>query len=276
MSSLRLLAAFGATLALVLAAPAASGADEKSAAKPAPSAKAPAAASKSSAGAAASLIEPRALQALDRMSAYLRTQQKFAMSAQTSLDLVTQDGQRIQVDGTTDYKVRRPAGFVIQVNTDAKKRTFIYDGKQFTLYAPELGYYATVDAPATNLAVLDTIESKFGIDLPLKDLFLWNDPSSGQKREQITSAFLVGPAMIDGVATEQYAFRGPRADWQIWIEKGDRPLPRKVVIVDRTDPALPAYTAKMSWTLNPTFAENEFTFTPAAGAKSIRLTAANP
>jgi hypothetical protein len=272
MSSLRSLAAFGAGLALLIAAPAASAADQKAAAKPAPAAKAPAASAK----APASPVEPGALQALDRMSAYLRNQQNFALTAQTTLDLVTQDGQRIQVNGTTDYKVRRPAGFVIQVNTDAKKRTFIYDGKQFTLYAPELGYYATVAAPATNLAVLDTIESKFGIDLPLKDLFLWNDPSSGQKREQITSAFLVGPATIDGVATEQYAFRGPRADWQIWIEKGDRPLPRKVVIVDRTDPAFPAYTATLSWTLNPTFADNEFTFTPAPGAKSIRLTAANP
>lgn len=269
MSSLRSLAVFGAGLALLSAAPAAGAADKQAAAKPTPAAKAPA-------SAPASPVEPRALQALDSMSAFLRTQQKFALSAQTTLDLVTQDGQRIQLDGTTDYKVRRPAGFVITVNTDAKKRTFIYDGKQFTLYAPELGYYATVDAPATNLAVLDTIESKFGIDLPLKDLFLWNDPSSGQKRDQVTSAFLVGPATIDGVATDQYAFRGPRADWQIWIEKGDRPLPRKVVIVDRTDPASPAYTARLSWTLNPTFADNEFTFTPAAGAKSIRLTAANP
>lgn len=275
MSSLRSLAAFGAGLALLIAAPTASAADQKAAAKPAPAAK-PSAGSSSASAAAAAPVEPGALQALDRMSAYLRTQQKFALSAQTTLDLVTQDGQRIQVNGTTDYKVRRPAGFVITVNTDAKKRTFIYDGKQFTLYAPELGYYATVDAPATNLAVLDTIESKFGIDLPLKDLFLWNDPSSGQKREQITSAFLVGPATIDGVATEQYAFRGPKADWQIWIEKGDRPLPRKVVIVDRSDPAFPAYTATLSWTLNPTFADNEFTFTPAPGAKSIRLTAANP
>jgi hypothetical protein len=267
------LAAFGASLALLSAAPAASAA-EQAAAKPAP--KPPAASSKSASAGAASKVEPGALQALDRMSAFLRTQQKFALAAQTTLDLVTQDGQRIQLNGTTDYKVRRPAGFVITVNTDAKKRTFIYDGKQFTLYAPELGYYATVDAPATNLAVLDTIESKFGIDLPLKDLFLWNDPASSQKRDQITSAFLVGPATIDGVATEQYAFRGPKADWQIWIEKGDRPLPRKVVIVDRSDPAYPAYTATLSWTLNPTFAENEFTFTPAAGAKSIRLTAANP
>jgi hypothetical protein len=268
------LAAFGAGLALLTSAPAGAAADQKPAAKPAPAANGPLA--KAPAGPAPQKIEPAALQALDKMSAFLRTQQNFALAAQTSLDLVTQDGQRIQVNGTADYKVRRPAGFVIQVNTDAKKRTFIYDGKQFTLYAPELGYYATVAAPATNLAVLDTMETKFGIDVPLKDLFLWNDPASAQKREQVTSAFDVGPATVDGVATEQYAFRGPQADWQIWIQKGDQPLPRKIVIVDRTDPALPAYNATLSWTLNPTFADNQFTFTPAAGAKSIRLTAANP
>lgn len=265
MSSLRPLAALGA-VALFAAAPSALAADQK----PAPAAKPPVSA------ATPSKVEPGALQALDKMGAYLRTLQGFELKSQTSRDLVTVDGQRVQLDGVANYKVQRPAGFVIQVNTDAKKRTFIYDGKHFTMYAPELGYYATVDAPPTNLQTIDTIEAKFGIDLPLKDLFLWNDPASSQKREQITSAFDVGPATIDGVATEQYAFRGPRADWQIWLEKGDRPLPRKIVIVDRSDPAMPAYTAQLSWTINPTFAENEFTFTPAAGAKQIRLTAANP
>jgi hypothetical protein len=30
-----------------------------------------------------------------------------------------------------------------------KSRRFIYDGKNFTVYSPQLGYYSTVAAPAT-------------------------------------------------------------------------------------------------------------------------------
>ena len=37
------------------------------------------------------------------------------------------------------------------------------------------------------------------------------------------------PATIDGVATDHYAFREADVDWEVWIQKGDQPLPRKLV-----------------------------------------------
>jgi len=84
-------------------------------------------------------VDPDARKALERMSAYLGTLRNFEIKSETTLDLVTQDGQRVQLDGSATYKVRRPDGFVITVNTDWKKRTYYYDGKQFVIYAPELG-----------------------------------------------------------------------------------------------------------------------------------------
>lgn len=271
MSTVRTLAALGAGLALLGLAGTAPAADKPSPAgqKPAANAAKPAAPAQSKPA-----VDPDALQALNKMTTYLGTLQNFELVTQTTRDLVTEDGQRIQLDGAVDYKVRRPAGFVIEVDSNDRKRTFYYDGKQFTLFAPQLGYYATVAAPATNLQVLDRISDTYGIELPLEDLFRWNDPNNPH-REALTSGFHVGPATIDGVQTEQYAFRGPRADWQIWIEKGDRPLPRKLMIVDRSDPAMPAYTARLNWKLNPTFADADFTFKPGPDAKPIKLTAAN-
>jgi hypothetical protein len=60
-------------------------------------------------------------------------------------------------------------------------------------------------------------------------------------------------------------------DWEVWIQKGAQPLPRKVVIVDRTDPSRPTFTARLSWQLNPTFTDADFTFVPDANAKRIQL-----
>ena len=54
----------------------------------------------------------------------------------------------------------------------------IYDGKNFTVYAPIIGFYASAPAPATNREVLDSLYDKFGITLPLEDLFRWNEPTS--------------------------------------------------------------------------------------------------
>ena len=220
----------------------------------------------------AGVVEPESLAALDKMSTFLGTLQSIDVTSQTSRDLVTNDGERLQIDGTAHYKVRRPNGFVIETVSPLRKRKYIYDGKQFTIFAPEMGFYSTVPAPPTNAQVLDVLWDKFGIQLPLEDLFRWNDPAE-HRREKVQSGFDVGPATIDGVDTEQYAFRQDKVDWQIWIQKGDQPLPRKLVIIDRSDPANPAYSARLTWNLNPTVTAADFTFQPPADAKSIRLTA---
>jgi hypothetical protein len=215
-------------------------------------------------------VEPEAVKALERMSAYLGTLQSFEIRTQTSLDIVTETLQRVQLDGTAHYKVRRPDGFVIEVSTDLKRRAFYYDGKHFTVFAPVQGFYATADAPPTILQTLDQIWDKYAIALPLEDLFRWNDLKS-RRKEELTGAFLVGPSTIDGVLTDQYAFRQGEVDWQVWIERGDRPLPRKLMIVDRSQETQPAYVARLSWTLNPTFAPDTFAFKPGPDAKPILM-----
>ena len=217
------------------------------------------------------MVEPAALKALQRMSGYLSTLTSFEVKSETSRDLVTNDGQRLTLDGVASYKVRRPDGFVIEVNSDAKKRTYYYNGKTFTVFAPDLNFYATAPAPPTIPATLDLLYDKFGISLPLEDLFRWNDPTASPRRYPEVRC-RVGTSTIDGVETDQYAFREGDIDWQIWIQHDGDPLPRKVVIIDRADPAHPTYTAVLTWNVSPTLAAEDFTFHPGEDAKLIRLT----
>lgn len=216
------------------------------------------------------IIDPKAIEALRKMSAYLQTLTTFELQSDASLDVVTAEGQKIQLDGVVNYKVKRPDAFVISMDSDVKKRAFYYDGKQFTVYAPELGYYATSSAPPTIHQTLDMIWERYGISLPLEDLFRWSD-AGGSRIDTVREAFSLGPATIGGVATDQYAFREGDIDWQIWIEKGDKPLPRKMVIVDRTDPADPAYIARLTWNISPNLSADDFAFHPAKDAKPIKL-----
>jgi hypothetical protein len=216
------------------------------------------------------VIEDGAVEAIKDMSNYLMSLNTVAFTSQGSLDVVTNDGQRIQLDGITNYKVRKP-GFVIDYRSDIKSRRFIYDGKNFTVYSPLLGYYSTVAAPGSNREVLDTIYNKYGIALPLEDLFRWGDGTNADRIQALKSAYEVGSATIDGVATDHFAFREADVDWEVWIQKGDQPLPRKFVIVDRTDPARPTFTARLNWQVNPAFTDADFTFVPDANAKQIQL-----
>jgi hypothetical protein len=216
------------------------------------------------------VIEDGAIDAIKEMSNYLMSLKTIGITTQGSMDAVTADGQRIQMDGTTTYKVRRP-GFVIDYNSDIKSRRFVYDGNNFTVYSPKLGFYASAPAPGTNREVLDTIYTKFGISLPLEDLFRWGEGSHADRIQALKSAYEVGTATIDGVPTDHFAFREANVDWEVWIQQGDQPLPRKLVIVDRTDPARPTFTSRLQWQVNPTFTDADFAFVPDANAKQIQL-----
>ena len=228
-------------------------------------------ASKPSVQTPAQKIDPNAVKALRDMSAFLQSLSTFKLESEASLDVVTNDGQKVQLDGVARYKVRRSNAFAIDIVSDSWNRQYIYNGREFTLYAPKLGFYATVPAPATNQATIAMIGDRFGISLPLDDLFRWSS-ADGARADALESAFLVGTDTIDGVKTNHYAFREGKIDWQIWIQQGDQPLPRKLVIVDRRDAADPAYIARLTWTLNPPLTDEDFVFRPGTDAKRIRIT----
>lgn len=223
-----------------------------------------------SAAAAQSEIDPDAIAALRRMSDFLTKLNTFRLTSEASVDVVTAKDQRLQLDAVIKYQARRGAGLVVDFDSDLKTRKFYYDGKSFTIFAPKLGFYATTPAPATNREFLKTLHDKYDISLPLEDLFRWND-GDDTDIQKVTSAYSVGTATIDGASTDHWAFRQKDFDWEVWIERGDRPIPRKLVIIDRTDPAHPGFTARLAWELNPDIPSANFTFAPTADTHQIRL-----
>ena len=215
-------------------------------------------------------VDPESVAALKEMSAYLGTLQSFDLVSSGSLDAVTQTDQRVQIDGVAHYKAKRPAGIWLDFESDLKHRRFFYDGKNFTIYSPKLGFYASTSAPPTNRELLKKLYDDYGIKLPLEDLFRWNDADESDIKA-LTSGFYVGEAKIDGTPTDHWAFRQGDFDWEVWIDQGERPLPRKLVIIDRSDVTRPTYTTRLKWTVNPTFAADTFTFKPDKDAKRIQL-----
>jgi hypothetical protein len=187
------------------------------------------------------VIEDGAIDALKEMSAYLMTAKTLGITSQGSLDVVTNDGQRIQLDGTTTYKIRKP-GFVIDYDSDIKSRRFIYDGKTFTVYSPKLGFYATAPAPAPTRKCWTRSTASSA------SRFRWRICSAGATAamptglQALKSAYEVGSRDHRRRGTDHFAFREDDVDWEVWIQQGDQPLPRKLVIVDRTDPSRPTFT----------------------------------
>ena len=214
-------------------------------------------------------IEPAAMSALHTMGAYLRSLKSFQVEAVTSTEDVLEDGQKVQFAGVTNVLARMPNRLRITVASDRRDRVYVYDGKEFTLLAKRVNYYATVPAPPTIGELANLVNEKFNIELPLEDLFRW-----GGKQSQdavIRSAMFVGPSAIGGVTCGHYAFRQDGLDWQVWIQMGDHPLPRKLVLTTMDDEARPQYVATFTWNLGPSFNDAAFTFTPPKGASKVVL-----
>jgi hypothetical protein len=218
---------------------------------------------------AAPAVDPASIAALKNMSAYLRTLKTFQVEAVTATDEVLEDGQLVKYSGTTNIVAQFPNKLLADVSSDRNERQYVYDGKTFTLLARRVGYYATVPAPATVRELADVLSAKYDIEVPLSDLFLWGAP--GWTSADITSALDMGPGEVGGTTCEHYAFRQEGVDWQLWIQKGDFPLPRKLVITTMADPARPQHTAVYTWNLAPSVNDAAFVFTPPSGAHKIVL-----
>jgi hypothetical protein len=205
--------------------------------------------------------------ALDKMGAYLRTLRTFDVESESTTEEVLTDGLKSQDGKKTTLLARRPDPLRAGVETTDGTRFYFFDGKTFTLFARDQGYYATVPAPATLRELSDVLDQKYNLQLPLVDLLLWRDPDFTHPK--ITAAVDVGPSSVQGTTCERYAFRQQGLDWQVWIQLGDFPLPRKLVLRATTDEARPQDTILLNWNLAPSYNEEAFTFDPPTGARKI-------
>ncbi len=87
-----------------------------------------------------------------------------------------------------------------------------------------------------------------------------------------SSGFVVGPSVVAGMKSTHLAFRAAEVDWQVWIDDGDKPLPRKFILTSKQVKGEPEFTMVIrSWDLAPKLTNQEFVFTPPKGAKKIEF-----
>jgi hypothetical protein len=214
-------------------------------------------------------IDPGAMEALDKMGAYLRTLKSFQVWADITTDNVLDDGQTIQFSSKVNLLAARPNRMRVEVTDDDGHRFYFFDGKNFTIFGQVVNYYATVPAPPTLAQLADDLNDKYGIEMPLYDLFEWGTNDANIKK--IKAADDIGPSAVDDVTCEQYAFRQEGVDWQIWIQLGEFPLPRKLVIRTLTDDAKPQHSETLTWNLAPSYSDNAFTYDPGPDARRITI-----
>jgi hypothetical protein len=213
-------------------------------------------------------IDPQAEKLLKSSMTFLASQKRFSVDTRNTIDVVLASGQKLQFGTTSIASVQRPNKLRAERKGDLVDQLFLYDGKSLTLYNPGQKYYATVAAPGTLEGMLDFARTSLDIIAPGSDLLYAN--AYGVLMENVTSGFVVGKSVVEGVRCDHLAFRGVGVDWQIWIQEGAQPLPRKWLITTTDVAGSPEFEVTMTkWNLAPQFGEQTFVFTPGKGARKV-------
>ena len=215
-------------------------------------------------------IEPQAERILQAMSDYLKSASEFAFHADVAYDSVLADGQKLQFGGAADVFVRRPDRLHVEYRGDERMSRVVFDGQMATLCDLVTNVYSQTEVPPTLDAAVDHVFDKYGITVPIADL-AYADPYQ-TLTESVETGSLVGEHIVRGTACQHLAFTQEAIDWQIWIEDGPQPLPRKLLITYKEEEGSPQYTAWLSrWDLRPRISDHYFHFNAPAGSDKIEF-----
>jgi hypothetical protein len=218
----------------------------------------------------ASGVDPAAARILKRMTDYLASLPKFGVDTSNVVEVVLVSGQKLQFDSASKLTLQRPDKLRTERVGDVASQSLFYDGRTLTLFDPNDGHYATVPAPGTLDAAVDFARDSLDVVAPAGDLITTD--AYQRLMADSTSGFVVGKSVVDGVRCDHLAFRGIGVDWQVWIDDGDKPFPRKFVVTTLDVAGLPQFEVRMSnWTLTPDVSPKRFEFSPPPGATRIEF-----
>jgi hypothetical protein len=178
--------------------------------------------------------------------------------------------EKIQFTSSGELKMTRPDKLRVHRTGGYADVELIYDGKTVSLYGNNAKSYVQADAPGNIDLLIETIQGKTGGAMPGADLLVTNP--FDYMTSDVVDAVHVGPALVDGVECEHLAFRGHDTDWQIWIQTGPQPIPRKYVITSKTVAGAPQYTLRIkNWKTESISDPDAFVFKPPEGATKVSL-----
>lgn len=214
--------------------------------------------------------EPDPRQILQKMCDFLKSQQQFTYKAEVADDQVYDGAKKLQYGIDMETFVRRPDRLRVNAEGDLIDKQFFFDGKTITLYDKDHNVYGVLEVPPDIESALEKASKDFGVRVALTDLASPNLCEHIGKR--IKHSLYVGLHKVRGVPCHHLSFDGEEAQLQVWIDAGDKPLPRKVVLTHKQLPGSPQWTAYLTdWNFSPQLSDSLFAFTPPQGAEKIKF-----
>ena len=209
---------------------------------------------------------------LKGMADYVASQKTLSVTFDSDIEVITNNLQKIQFTSSGQVQPSRPDKLRATRTGGYRDVEIVFDGKTLTVNNKDGKDYAQIEAAGTAEELIDVLREKHGVVAPGADLLLTN--AFNVMMTDVVEAAVIGKGVVDGVECDHLAFRNVETDWQIWIESGAKPIPRKYVITSKGIGAAPQYTLRIKdWKTDAPAAADAFAFTPPPGANKVALEA---
>ncbi len=215
-------------------------------------------------------IDAQADPILRKMCDALDDAKAFRLRVTATMDRPVETGQLAQFHRTSEITMVRPDRLYAKTDSDDGKWAVWYRGRKLTVLDRDANMYAAENVPGRIDRMLDYMADTYDLVVPMADLLVGRTYES--LLADVEEGAYVGLHFVGETKCHHLLFRQENLDWQIWIDAGEQPLPRKLVITYTTEPDQPQYVATIgNWDLAPAVSEAAFTFRPPAGATSVTM-----
>jgi hypothetical protein len=204
-------------------------------------------------------IDERVENILISMSDYLGAKPNFKFEVIDSIDNIDEDGVRIQYSSKREVQLSRPDRLKSFVKGDSVIKHTVFNQGHIKIILPDQNtYLEKKDLPKNIEDTLNLLANKEGLTIPLADFFR-ETIVDDELFDNIIFAVYAGESVVDPEDCHHLAINHESIDWQIWIQKGDKPLPRKLIITYNEIEGNPQYTAYFeNWEFPDSFPDDTF------------------
>jgi hypothetical protein len=212
--------------------------------------------------------DPAAVDVLKKMNAYTASMKQLEVTAEAYTDHEITGPVVISNPSMSKITVDR-SGSLHSVTRNARQTSeiFVHEGV-LTVFTDEHNYYTRTDVPEDLDEALEFALEKFDVEMPAFDLLLVESLKQIVTDEEHV-IYVTDSSSIRGVDCHQIVISGPHADFQLWVEKGSSPAPRRTLLTFKTQPQRPRHEVFLDWKVLDDLDSSDFEFKPPDGAREI-------
>jgi hypothetical protein len=216
-------------------------------------------------------LSEEASEILTRMTDFIAAAPAFTLVADTGHEVLQKNGQLLEFGSLLTLAIQRPSQGNGRFDSRAGDSvTTILDGEAIWVYSAKENIYDTTQQTGDIETSLDILAKQLDAPRQLFDFF--SKDLTASLTGAVKSGYYVGESMISGVLCDHLALRGEEKDVQMWIARGDEPVPRRIVITHREIDGQPSFWAQfIEWNLSPGLSDTTFTFSPPEGATRVHF-----